>query len=110
MTTTEPQVTVKPTRYEVSAIPEDNRNHHHFTINVEYRGDGKWAVCQDRYCLGVDGIWEYEMRPSEREDEWLATHRFDLDTALCLAREEAPKVTVNGITVAAVLARAKGQR
>jgi hypothetical protein len=31
---------------------------------------------------------------------WLAEHRFDLDTALTLAREKAPHLKVNGWTVA----------
>ncbi|MGW9375680.1 hypothetical protein ACWGVR_37385, partial [Streptomyces xanthophaeus] len=56
-------------------------------------------------CLGSDGTWEYEMRPSEREDEWLDAHRFDLDTALKLARDQAPLVTVNGFTVDDALKR-----
>jgi hypothetical protein len=107
VTTTDVIVTATPTEYTVSAVPETHRGHYHFAITVAYRGDGLWAVCRMRECLGADGEWDWESRPSEREAEWLATHRFDLDTALDLARREAPNVTVNGFTVADVLARGR---
>ncbi|WP_141576064.1 hypothetical protein [Actinomadura sp. WMMA1423] len=97
---------IRATRYTVCALPEDNVNARHFSLYVEYRGRDRWAVSDGFLCLGNDGEWEYESIPSERADEWLATHRFDLDTALNLARAAAPKVTVNGYTVADVLARA----
>lgn len=104
-TTTSVEVFATPTEYTVSCIPESNINRGHFEITVSYRGDGRWAVTRHRWCLSADGEWEFEMRPSEREDEWLATHRFDLDTALALARREAPKVKVNGFAVADILAQ-----
>jgi hypothetical protein len=50
------------------------------------------------------------MRPSEREDDWLDTHRFDLDTALKLAKEQAPLVTVNGYTVTDALRMAQQRK
>ena len=102
MTIPEPEVRV--TRYEVSCMPEGHEVAHSLTIAVEYRGRGKWAVLNAPFCLGSDGEWDYEMRPSEREDEWLATHRFDLDTALELAKREAPLMSVNGWTVERILA------
>ena len=102
-------VAVRPTEYAVCALPEDNVDAMHFTITVAYRGRGRWAVVRHGYCLGVDGEWDYESLPSERADEWLAAHRFDLDDALRLATEHAPKVTVNGWTVAAILAAADKQ-
>lgn len=91
------------TEYTVSCIPEDNINRPVFEITVAYRGNGRWAVCRLRQCLGSDGQWDYESIPSERTDEWLATHRFDLETALKLAREAAPKIRTNGASVADVL-------
>jgi hypothetical protein len=45
------------------------------------------------------------MRPSEREGDWLDAHRFDQDTAIRLAQEQAPLVSVNGITAAEALRR-----
>jgi len=98
--------TVRVTRYEVSCVPPDDINAHHFTLTVEHRGHDRWAVMNGPFCLGVDGDFGHEPIPSERSDEWKRTHRFDLDTALRLAKEHAPKMTVNGYTVADVLARA----
>jgi len=93
------------TEYTICALPETNVNYWHYTIKVTYRGDDLWAVLNGGYCLGIDGEWEYEPSPSHREDDWLATHRFDEQTALRLAEEQAPRMTCNGITVEQVLAR-----
>lgn len=98
-----PPATVQPVSYLVSCLPE-GEDQHSFTIRVEYRGGGRWAVVQHRMCLGADGEWSWESIPSEREDEWLATHRFDLDTALELATQAAPLLTVNGFTITDVMA------
>ncbi len=98
------------TEYEVCALPEDNINHSAYVLKVARRGAGRWAILHHGMCLGVDGEWDYELRPSEREDDWLATHRFDLTTALRLAEEQAPLVEVNGFTVADALARTARRR
>jgi hypothetical protein len=98
---------VRVTEYAVCALPEGDINASHFTIKVAYRGDGRWAVLRHGRCLGSDGEWDYESIPSEREDEWLATHRFDEDTALRLAAEQVPHIKVNGWTVADALAAAE---
>jgi hypothetical protein len=99
-----PAPEVRVTRYEVSCIPEDHETRHSLTIAVEYRGRGKWAVLNALYCLSASGEWDYEMRPSEREDEWLAAHRFNLEAALEMAEREAPLMRVNGWTVPQILA------
>lgn len=96
--TDQPEVLVEPTRYEVSVLPHDDINRSSFTINVEARGHGTWAVARHNQCLNASGQWDWEPSPSNREDDWLATHRFDLDDALALARKLAPTVTVNGRT------------
>jgi hypothetical protein len=100
-----PEVIARPTRYEVSCLPEDDVNARHFTLNVEYRGRGLWCVTDGHFCLGKGGDWDYEPLPSSRDDAWLETHRFDLETALELAKGFAPKLTINGHTAADVLAR-----
>jgi len=97
-------VEVRITRYAVCAYPGDDINRGHFVVTVEDRGGGRWAVCQYGMCLNTSGGWDYEPIPSERRDDWLATHRYDLDTALRLAQQAAPKITVNGSTIADVLA------
>jgi hypothetical protein len=103
-TTTVPEPTVAVTEYTVSCLPEDHRERHSFTINVEWRGPGDvWAVTHLSMCLDSDGEWDYEMSSSNRTAEWKATHRFPLDQALALAKAKAPAMTVNGWTVEAVL-------
>ncbi|MCW2898794.1 MAG: hypothetical protein JWO67_1059 [Streptosporangiaceae bacterium] len=99
--------TVRATRYEVSCLPEGNVNARHFTLRVEHRGDGRWCVTDGHNCLGADGTWGYEPLPSNRDDDWMKTHRFDLDTAIQLAKDFAPKLTINGLTAADVLARTR---
>jgi hypothetical protein len=93
------------TRVSVNLLPPSDPHGHVFEITVEYRGRDQWAILRNGWCLSRDGAWDYELRPSEREDDWLDAHRFDLDTALRLAKEAAPGVTVNGLTAAQALAR-----
>lgn len=90
----------------VSALPEHHMEFDLFAVKVAWRGGDRYAVVRRSYCLGADGKWEYEQRPSERADEWIATHRFPYDEAIRLARQECLQVTVNGHTVADVLSEA----
>ena len=107
--TTEP--IVQPTEYSVSCLPDDDINSYAFGLTVRYRGAGRWAVQRGEHaCLGADGEWADGVKEYDRGDDWLAAHRFDLDTALRLAKEAAPHVTVNGHTVADALAMAARQR
>jgi hypothetical protein len=98
-----PDPTVRATRYEVSCLPEDHEAAPHFTITVEWRGNDQWAVTRYGDCFGTDGEWDYEPRPSSRTDEWKNTHRFDLATALDLAKQQAQLITVRGKTAADLL-------
>ncbi|GAA2686281.1 hypothetical protein GCM10010400_58240 [Streptomyces aculeolatus] len=100
-----PPATAFATRYEVSCLPTDHPERHLWNLGVEYRGRGLWAVVRHSQCLGADGEWSWESRPSERTDEWLAGHRFSLEEALRLAEAAAPLVTLNGFTVSDVLRR-----
>lgn len=93
-----------PTTYTISALPLEHEDALLYEITVEWRSADRWAVCRPKRCLGADGQWDWESIPSEREDEWLATHRFDRDTALRMAREAAPNVRINGRTAREVAA------
>jgi len=103
------------TEYKVSVFPDKMANSKDmlaaeeadtWSLTVAWRGRDKWAVMTGmRRCLGTDGKWDWEPSPSNREDDWLATHRFDLETALRLAAEHAPKVTINGLTALDILAK-----
>src|ERR1035441_3898458 len=95
---TEPRSTV--TSYVVSIWPEDCSciDSAMYCCAVVDQGFGKWSVrrgtCTDKEsnqpCLGTDGDWHYENLPSDRTREELAGHRFDVVTALGLARKMAP--------------------
>ena len=89
-------VRVEPITYEVTLLPKDYREGYLWTITVEYRGRDLWAVKRNGECLGRDGTWDWEMRPSSREydPDWLPSHRFSLEEALDLAKEWAPKVKI----------------
>lgn len=119
-----PEPTVRVTRYEVSCLPGgqvDYAEGDMFTITVEYRGAGRWAVKNRGRILGADGTWSfgYDGPFSDREpitdeehaalhagqDAWRDAHRFDEETALRLAREQAPTLQIRGWTVADALAR-----
>jgi hypothetical protein len=90
--------------FAVSCLPPDHIDAESFTIRVENAGHDRWAVRRGgRRCLNATGTWDHEPIPSERDDDWLSAHRFDLDTALRHARDMAPRVTVNGHTVEQVL-------
>jgi hypothetical protein len=95
--------TVVPTEYTVSPLPLDHpdmEHAHHWTITVEWRGENTWAVKHFGYTLTRGGEWEYEPRPSAREDDYLDRCRFGLAEALDLARDALPSLKVNGRTYA----------
>jgi len=83
------QPVVRATRYLVACVPEHRDPGGYRGITVEYRGDDQWAILHYALCLGTDGRWARERQSSERDEEWLATHRFDLATARRLAEEQA---------------------
>lgn len=91
-----PEPTVQVTHYLVTCVPEDRDPGGYRGISVEYRGDDRWAVLHHSRCLGTDGQWEYEQRTSERDDDWLDTHRFDEQTAIELAKKHAKQAIANG--------------
>lgn len=100
-------VIVRPEEYTVTAVPDDaSPDAHVWALTVRHRGGDRWAVQRGEHsCLGADGTWAQGVKEYDRGDQWLNEHRFDLDTALRLARQAAPHVTVNGRSVADVLAR-----
>lgn len=95
------------TQYMVSAIPEGTCvDEYAWQVEVSWRGpDDLWAVLHHGSCLGSNGRWDYEPSPSNREDDWKATHRFPLVEALRLAHEVAPKICINGFRPADLIAK-----
>jgi hypothetical protein len=94
-------VTVEPSRYEVTAYPFFNDDRYHFSITVERRSADRWAVLDRMGRCWSEGAqkWEHELYPSSRTDEWKAGFRYPLNEALDIARRLAPGLTVNGFTV-----------
>lgn len=89
--------TIWPTGY--SHTDQNAHEAHHFTLTVEYRSPGRYAVVRFRKCLSNDGLnWEYESLPSGREEQFLENYRMPLDRALELARQHVDQITVNGRT------------
>jgi hypothetical protein len=106
----EPRVTVSA--YEVSIWPEDctGMDAAMYCCSVVYSGYGNWSVRRGSAstgapCLGADGQWHHERLPSERTKKELAEHRFSLEAALDLARQQAPQVTIKGLSAEEALAR-----
>jgi len=107
----QPEPFVQTTRIVVSCLPEDHDDRWTFTIQVEYRGNGLYAVRRNLRFADANGTWEYEPPSLEdgseadarAEEAWREAHRFDHDTALRLARGLAPTLTYRGRSVADVL-------
>ncbi len=97
---TAPLTWSKPTTYTVCAVPDDVQDWYVFAVTVEETAPDRWAVRRSKRCLNADGDWEWEAIPSERADDFLARCRFDLETALNMARAVAPDIRVNGFTAA----------
>lgn len=107
-----PDPVVRPVAYRVSCLPPESVNYVAFSITVERRGPGddRFAVLHHGRCLSKDGKWDFEPMPSSRTDEWIIGHRFSLETALRLAKKQAPLIRINGHTVCDVLAHEEGRR
>ncbi len=90
-------------RIDFSCIPDGHQARPSFTVSVEHRGLGRYAVVNRGACADAAGVFSYESMPSHRADEWVAEHRFDLATARTLAARLAGEVVSMGRTAADVL-------
>lgn len=112
-----PEPIVKAVRYWVSSVPEDHPDASTFTLVVEYSCRRGWAVKSNVKFLAEDGSMSYafgwdhepatdaEREAFEREyGDWAVKHYFDEETALRIARENAPKLRYRDYTVADALA------
>lgn len=99
--TTTLTVTVQTTEYAVTAFPLEAPDASSFTLKVTYRGTGRWAIIRLGECWNKETkSWDYESLPSNREDDWLISHRYDsAEAAIADAKEIAPFLSVNGWTV-----------
>jgi len=94
-----------PTEYALNAVGREaaeDLDGSSWTVTVAWRGGDRWAVLRGPFSLtSQHGVreWGVEPHPSSRDDTYLARARYSLSEALQLAREEAPRVTINGYTV-----------
>jgi hypothetical protein len=109
---------VRITRFQVSCLPETHPDADLFTLTVEYRGNGRWAVTKHGAYFDADGnrswgppgdkepVTDEEIAEDNRvRDEWLDRHRFDEKAACALAGRLAPQLQYRGYTVADALAK-----
>lgn len=102
--------TVEVSQYTVSLLDRGHIDWESYAVTVDRvltrEGQIQWAVRQGRWCLAHNGEWHLEPIPSERSPAWRLTHRWlDLADARAEAEEAVKHIEVNGIPVAAVLAR-----
>lgn len=94
------------TEHRVCAVPRSVPSWQAWSLKVVWRSENRWAVADGfGRCLSRDGEWSWESSPSERTEEWIAEHRFDLDTAMALAISACEHVEVNGFTPEQEVAR-----
>jgi hypothetical protein len=116
------KVYVQTEEISVNCLPPDIDYRHHWALKVKYySGPGKYVVQIHQHLL-VNKNGEPTMKPQPKENleetqlpeseyheylkevgAWKDTVYMDLDEALRLAREYAPKVIVNGYTPEMVL-------
>lgn len=111
MVTEQSDVRVTATTYTISCLPDDQVDGSRWTITVRYVGgweyrepcpaDQQWVVEHHGYYLDRDGGW---WSPPCTAEQW-RRHRFSFEDAMRLAKEYAPKLEINGLTVADVLER-----
>jgi len=77
---------------------DDRRDPYSFAVRAEYRGGGTWAVVHNARTLSTAGKLDFDPGADGRTSKYLATHRFDRDTAVVKARSLADTLTVNGKT------------
>lgn len=111
-------LSVRPVAYKVTIWPETVHcvDQALWCVTVRDEGFGNWSVrrgsgSSDAPVLGRDWLWHHENLPSERTPEEIAEHRFTHDEAVERAREMAPRVWVQGLSVTEAIARheAKGR-
>jgi len=102
--------TAKIVTYDLTLLPRDWEGAYIWHLTVEWRdtapdGTDLWAVCWGGRCANRRGDWSPERSPSNRTERWLRTHRFGLAEAMKIANRSLPKLTINGLTAADVIAR-----
>lgn len=86
----------------ITALPEDvleSDEAYYWYVTITRKSPGRWAV-SDRFGrnqYNIKGESERESLPSSRTEKFIEEFRHDLDTAVELAFQIAPKITTNGL-------------
>ncbi len=96
-------VYVQVKEWWVSAGPLDHAEGRRFALIVRWSPalGGTWMVtdgAEPPDYVGADGRWSWQSDVDHDVEGWRDAYRFDLDTALAVARAAAPTVTINGGT------------
>jgi len=91
---------VKAIKYRICGLDDNDVDSSIWSLTVEWRGPGDvWAVKHLSKCYCSDGTWDIEPSPSNRDDEYKATHRFTKHEAMAIALQHYPSLIVNGMWV-----------
>ncbi|MDI3390156.1 3'-5' exoribonuclease [Streptomyces sp. B-S-A8] len=104
----EVQAVVRPTCYEVCALPEHAPCAGHYTLTVAEWEHDRWTVSHFNELLGPDGTFAEASLDDLQDRSWMEERSWDRSVALSRAREAAPDVRVNSIPASAVLRRLMG--
>lgn len=85
------------TEYTVDPFPEDDRNGHHWRVQVQRGRDGAWIIHNAGYWMQPDGSWYPDQRTALRlaDTADVADHAMDAVRSL----------NVNGVTFADMVQR-----
>lgn len=115
---TEPEVFVND--YQVTRFPRDHGGARHFSLWVQYRGAGKWAVMRyrdmaPRMTYDLDGVEDYDGGPFDPDSDddayeknraWRERRRWDsAEAAIEFAKTLLPGLRCNGWTAEEVMRR-----
>jgi hypothetical protein len=107
----ENKVIVNTEKISFSLLPLDHDDRFTYTVNVEYRGNGNYAITRLGRCLNVNGEWELDSTSHIKSDEvlkaYITTHRFNYWEACVKARKLCRDLVVNKIPVKDVLEQMK---
>jgi hypothetical protein len=80
------------TEYTIRPFPQDQRNGHHWQVQIRLHHDGMWVICHAGFWLQPDRTWYPDL---------LSALRFtDPDTAVAVAQTAVREMDVGGVTFA----------
>jgi hypothetical protein len=82
--------------YRLSLLPEDHPAARWYSVEVTYRGHGRWIATWLGDTLTRDGRWVSEPLPTDIDAEHADATRHTLNQALALARAALPGLVVGG--------------